>query len=65
MAFLKLLMKRKSLMPPPLGPGIDGSTPWGIEGQIVCSLCPFPDESADVHQMLGQSVQPFGRFPDF
>ena len=55
----------ETLMPPPLGPGIDGSTPWGIEGLIVCSLCPFPDESADVHQMLGQSVQPFVRFPDF
>ena len=59
--------------------GIEGSAPWGIEGLIVFSRCPFPDESADVYQMwcqsvqlfgilsrlLGQPVQPFGRFPDF
>ena len=23
---------------------------WGIEGRLVFSLCPFPDESADVNQ---------------
>ena len=27
--------------------------------RIVFSLCPFPDESADVHQIWCQSVQPF------
>ena len=34
----------------------------GIEGLIVFSICPFPDESADVYQIWCQSVQPFGRF---
>ena len=38
-------------------------TPWGIEGRIVFSLCPFPDESADFYQIWCQSVQPFDSFP--
>ena len=46
--------------PPPL------NAPWCIEGLIVFSICPFPDESADesadVYQIWCQSVQPFGRF---
>ena len=37
--------------------------PWGIEGWLVFSLCPFPDESADVNQSWCQSVQPFDSFP--
>ena len=37
--------------------------PWGIEGRIVFSLCPLPDESADVYQMWCQSIQPFDNFP--
>ena len=36
---------------------------WGIEGRIVFSLCPFPDESADVYQIWCRSVQPFDSFP--
>ena len=39
------------------------NTPCGIEGRIVFSLCPFPDESTDVYQIWCQSVQPFGSFP--
>ena len=35
------------------------------EGRIVLSLCPFPDESADVYQMWCQSVQLFDSLPDF
>ena len=31
---------------PPYPPNV----PWGIEGRLVFSLCPFPDESADVNQ---------------
>ena len=38
-------------------------TPWGIEGRIVFSLCPFPDESADLYQIWCQSVQLFDSFP--
>ena len=38
-------------------------TPWGIEGRIVVSPCPFPDESADLYQIWCQSVQPFDSFP--
>ena len=38
-------------------------TPWDIEGRIVFSLCPFPDESADLYQICCQSVQPFDSFP--
>ena len=37
--------------------------PWGIEGRLVFSLCPFPDESADVDQSWCQSIQPFDSFP--
>ena len=37
--------------------------PWGIVGLIVFSICPFPDESADVYQIWGQSVQQFDSFP--
>ena len=40
-------------------------TPWGIEGRIVFSLCPFPDESADLYQIWCQSVQPFYSFPKY
>ena len=36
---------------------------WGIEGWLVFSLCPFPDESADVNQSWCQSAQPFDSFP--
>ena len=32
-------------------------------GRISFSLCPFPDESADVNQSWFQSVQPFDSFP--
>ena len=39
--------------------------PLGIEGWLVLSLCPFPDESADVNQRWCQSVQPFDSFPNF
>ena len=39
------------------------NAPWDIEGRIVFSLCPFPDESADVYQIWCQSVQLFDRFP--
>ena len=38
--------------------------PWGIEGWLVFSLCPFPDESADMRQSWCQSVQPFDSSPD-
>ena len=38
--------------------------PPNVEGRIVLSLCPFPDESADVYQMWCQSVQPFDSLPD-
>ena len=31
------------------------NAPWGIVGRIVFSLCPFPDESADVNQSWCQS----------
>ena len=44
--------------PPDMSPG-------GIEGWLVFSICPFPDESADVNQSWYQSVQPFDSFPDF
>ena len=37
--------------------------PLGIEGLIVFSPCPFPDESADLYQIWCQSVQPFDSFP--
>ena len=39
------------------------NSPWDIEGPIVFSLCPFPDESADVYQIWCQSVQLFDSFP--
>ena len=32
-------------------------------GRIVFSLCPFPDESADVYKIWCQSAQPFDSFP--
>ena len=38
------------------------NSPLGIEGLIVFSICPFPDESADGHHIWCQSIQPFGRF---
>ena len=37
--------------------------PWGIEGRNVFSLCPFPDEFADVYQVMCQSVQQLDCFP--
>ena len=37
--------------------------PWRTVGRIVFSLCPFPQESADVYQIWCQSVQPFDSFP--
>ncbi len=37
--------------------------PEGIVGRLVSSLCPFPDESADVNQSWCQSVKPIDRFP--
>ena len=49
-----------NLWPPPPPHQI---SPGGIEGQLGFSLCPFPDESADVNQSWCQSVQPFDRFP--
>ena len=36
--------------------------PLVYRGANCFSLCPFPDESADVYQIWCQSVQPFGRF---
>ena len=38
----------------PLPPPPRNAT-WGIEGRLVFSLCPFPDESADVNQSWCQS----------
>ena len=31
------------------------NAPWGIEGRLVFSLCPIPDESAEVNQSWCQS----------
>ena len=42
-----------NLWPPKTPP----NAPWDIEGRIVFSLCPFPDESADVYQIWCQSIQ--------
>ena len=36
--------------------------PLGYWGTNLCSLCRFPDESADVYQIWCQSVQPFDNF---
>ena len=44
------------LNPPP-------KCPWDIDGRIVFSLCPLPDESADVYQIWCQSVQLFDSLP--
>ena len=38
------------------------NAPWGIVGRLVFSICPFPDESADVNQSWCQLVQPFDSF---
>ena len=38
---------------------------WGIEGLIVFSLCPFPDESTGVYQILCKLVHPFGSYSRF
>ena len=46
----------------PLNPPPPRHAPWGIEGRLVFSLYPFPDESADVNQSWCQSVQPFDSF---
>ena len=68
MAFLKLLMKfwppKTPKCPLPLGVS-RGLAPWGIEGLIVFSLCPFPVEYADVYKMLCQLVHPFGSYSRF
>ena len=37
--------------------------PPNVEGRIVFSLCPFPDESADVYGIWCQSVQSFDSLP--
>ena len=47
----------------PPNPPLPRHAPWGIEGWLVFSICPFPDESADVNQSWCQSVQPFDSFP--
>ena len=47
----------------PYPPPPPRNAPLGIEGRLGFSLCPFPDESADVKQSWCQSVQPFDRFP--
>ena len=39
------------------------NAPWGIDGRLGFSLCPFPDESADVNQSWCQSVLPFDSYP--
>ena len=39
------------------------NAPWGNKGQLRFSLCPLPDESADVNQSWCQSVQTFDSFP--
>ena len=44
------------LNPPP------PNAPWGIVGRLVFSLCPLPDESADVNHSWCQSVKPFDSF---
>ena len=41
------------------------NAPSGIEGLIVFSLCPFPDESAGVYQLLCHLVHPFGSYSRF
>ena len=41
----------------------DPLPPANVEGRIVFSLCPFPDESADVYQIWCQSVQSFDSLP--
>ena len=41
------------------------NAPWGIEGLIVFSLCPFPDKSAGVYQIWCQLVHPFGSYSRF
>ena len=48
---------------PPNPPPPPRHAPWGIEGRLLFSLYPFPDESADVNQSWCQSVQPFYSFP--
>ena len=53
--------KHLNLWPPKNPP----KCPWGIVERIVFSLCPFPDESADVYQIRCQSGQPFDSFPKF
>ena len=34
------------------------NAPWDIQGRLLISVCPFPDESADVNQSWCQSLQP-------
>ena len=55
-SFPRLLNVWPPTPPPPI-------CPWGIEGWLVFSLCPFPDESADVNQSWCQSDKPFDIFP--
>ena len=38
----------------PLTP-LPRNAPWGIEGRLVFSLCPFPDESEDLNQSWCQT----------
>ena len=49
-SFPRLLNVWPPTPPPP-------TCPWGIEGWLVFSLFPFPDESADVNQSWCQSVR--------
>ena len=53
-SFPRLLNFWPPTPPPP-------NAPWGIQGRLRFSLCPFPDESADVNQSWCQSDS----FPDF
>ena len=54
------LPRHLNLWPPKPPP--PHNAPWGIVGRLVFSLCPFPDESADVNQSWCKSVQPFDSF---
>ena len=47
----------------PITPPPPPKYPRGIEGRIVFSLCPFPDESADMYQLWCQSVQSLDSLP--
>ena len=49
----------------PITPPPPNNAPWGIVWRFVFSLCPFPDESADVNQSWCQSDSRFTASPDF